>query len=152
MCDKSFHKLLFSRRLLIFSIYGEILMKGRNVMMGYLQAPDKTKEAITEDGWLKSGDLGVVDESGFFRITGRAKEILITAGGENVAPIPIEESIKKQLPCVANAMLIGDQKKFLSVLLTIKTEIDPVSLEPLSQLSPITLEWCQNIGSKAQVS
>ena len=127
-------------------------MKGRNVMMGYLQAPGKTKEAITEDGWLKSGDLGVVDESGFFRITGRAKEILITAGGENVAPIPIEESIKKQLPCVANAMLIGDQKKFLSVLLTIKTEIDPVSLEPLSQLSPITLEWCQNIGSKAQVS
>merc|ERR1719420_2173375 len=94
-------------------IPGEILMKGRNVMMGYLDDDEKTKDTITESGWLKSGDLGQVDEAGFFRITGRAKEILITAGGENVAPIPIEETIKKQLPCVANAMVIGDQKKVL---------------------------------------
>ena len=86
-----------------------------------------------------------------FKISGRAKEILITAGGENVAPIPIEETIKKQLPCVANAMLIGDRKKFLSVLLTLKTEADPVTLEPLPELAPITLEWCSSIGSKAKV-
>ena len=85
------------------------------------------------------------------KISGRAKEILITAGGENVAPIPIEETIKKQLPCVANAMLIGDRKKFLSVLLTLKTEVDPVTLEPLPELAPITLEWCSSIGSKAKV-
>ena len=70
-------------------IPGEILMKGRNVMMGYLNSEDKTREAITESGWLRSGDLGTMDEAGFFRITGRAKEILITAGGENIAPIPI---------------------------------------------------------------
>lgn len=126
-------------------------MKGRNVMMGYLKSAEKTQEALTPEGWLRSGDLGMVDESGFFRITGRAKEILITAGGENVAPIPIEETLKKQLPCVANAMVIGDRKKFLSVLLTLKTEVDPVTLEPLPQLSPIALEWCQNIGSKSQV-
>jgi len=131
-------------------IPGEILMKGRNVMMGYLADHDKTKDAITESGWLKSGDLGQVDEAGYFRITGRAKEILITAGGENIAPIPIEETIKKQLPCVANAMLIGDRKKFLSVLLTLKTEVDPVTLEPLPELAPITLEWCSSIGSKAK--
>ena len=63
-------------------IPGEILMKGRNVMMGYLDDDEKTKDTITDSGWLKSGDLGQVDEAGFFRITGRAKEILITAGGE----------------------------------------------------------------------
>ena len=76
---------------------------------------------------------------------------IIIAGGENIAPIPIEETIKKQLPCVANAMLIGDRKKFLSVLLTLKTEVDPVTLEPLPELAPITLEWCSSIGSKAKV-
>ena len=154
-------------------IPGEILMKGRNVMMGYLDDDEKTKDTITDSGWLKSGDLGQVDEAGFFRITGRAKEILITAGGtyaffaenskmfytnnfrtligENVAPIPIEETIKKQLPCVANAMVIGDQKKFLSVLLTLKTEVDQYTLEPQPELAPITLEWCSGINSKAKV-
>ena len=55
-------------------------MQGRNVMMGYLNQPEKTDEAITKSGWLRSGDLGTVDDQGFFRITGRAKEILITAG------------------------------------------------------------------------
>merc|ERR1719336_1645425 len=125
-------------------------MQGRNVMMGYLDQPDKTRQAITESGWLRSGDLGTMDDMGFFRITGRAKEILITAGGENIAPIPIEETIKKHLPCVANAMLIGDQRKFLSVLLTLKTEVDPITLEPLPTLSPLSLEWCESIGSKAK--
>ena len=127
------------------------MMKGRNVMMGYLGLPDKTKEALPEAGWLRSGDLGTEDDSGFFKITGRAKEILITAGGENIAPIPIEECIKKELPCVANAMVIGDRKKFLSCFLTLKTDVDPVTLEPQNQLSPLSLEWCQSIGSKAQV-
>ena len=126
-------------------------MQGRNVMMGYLNAPEKTKQAITESGWLRSGDLGTVDDAGFFRITGRAKEILITAGGENIAPIPIEDSIKKYLPCVANAMLIGDKRKFLSVLLTLKTQADPITLEPLPELAPATIAWCEEIGSKAKV-
>ena len=72
-------------------------------------------------------------------------------GGENIAPIPIEDSIKKYLPCVANAMLIGDQRKFLSVLLTLKTEIDPVTMEPLPELTPATLAWCEGLGSKAKV-
>lgn len=132
-------------------INGEVLMKGRNVMMGFLNSVEKTKEAITDNGWLRSGDLGTIDESGFFKITGRAKEILITAGGENIAPIPIEETIKKFLPCVANAMLIGDKRKFLSVLLTLKTDVDPMTLEPLPELAPVTLEWCENNGSKAKV-
>ncbi len=130
---------------------GEILMKGRNVMMGYLDQPDKTKEAFSDSGYLRSGDLGIKDDLDFFKITGRAKEILITAGGENIAPIPIEDMIKKHLPCVANAMLIGDKKKFLSVLLTLKTEVDQTTLEPMPDLAPVTIEWCENNGSKAKV-
>lgn len=130
---------------------GEVLIKGRNVMMGYLKSEEATKEAIVGDGWLRSGDLGLVDDDGFFKITGRAKEILITAGGENVAPIPIEETIKKCLPCISNAMVVGDQKKYLTVLLTFKTEVDPVSMEPLPAFASAALEWCEAIGSKSTV-
>ena len=128
------------------------IFTGRNVMMGYLDNLEKTQENFNESGFLKSGDLGTEDDQGFFKITGRAKEILITAGGENVAPIPIEDTIKKHLPCVANAMLIGDKRKFLSVLLTLKTEVDPVTLEPKPELAPVTLEWCEKSGSKAKVN
>ncbi len=139
------HQLWFS------SIKSELLMQGRHVMMGYLGSPEKTTDALTQSGWLRSGDLGTYDSDDFFKITGRAKEIIITAGGENVAPIPIEDLIKKQLPCVANAMIVGDRKKFLSCFLTLKTDVDPVTLEPQNQLSLLSLEWCQSIGSKAEV-
>jgi long-chain-fatty-acid--CoA ligase ACSBG len=88
---------------------GEIMMRGRNVMMGYLNNAAKTKEVFTEDGWLRTGDLGIESEDGFFRITGRIKELIVTAGGENVPPVLIEEIIKSELPCLSNAMLIGDQ-------------------------------------------
>ncbi len=73
---------------------GEICLRGRNVMMGYLGQPEKTAEAIDPDGWLHSGDVGTIDDEGFISVTGRMKEILITAGGENVPPIIIEEEIK----------------------------------------------------------
>ena len=84
-------------------------MRGRNVMMGYLNNAAKTKEVFTEDGWLRTGDLGIESEDGFFRITGRIKELIVTAGGENVPPVLVEEIIKLELPCLSNAMLIGDQ-------------------------------------------
>ena len=89
---------------------GEIRMRGRNVMMGYKGMPEKTAETFDEDGWLRSGDVGREDGDGFVSITGRIKEILITAGGENVAPVPIENSIKKFLPCVGHAVLVGDKR------------------------------------------
>ena len=75
-------------------------MSGRNVMMGYLFCEEKTKEAIDNDGWLHSGDIGCIDDSGYLKLTGRIKEILITAGGENVPPLLIEDAIKEALPCV----------------------------------------------------
>jgi long-chain-fatty-acid--CoA ligase ACSBG len=90
---------------------GEIMMRGRNVMMGYLNNAAKTQEVFTEDGWLRTGDLGIESEDGFFRITGRIKELIVTAGGENVPPVFVEEVIKSELPCLSNVMLIGDQVK-----------------------------------------
>ncbi|XP_019388925.1 PREDICTED: long-chain-fatty-acid--CoA ligase ACSBG1 [Crocodylus porosus] len=128
---------------------GEICFWGRTVFMGYLNMEDKTKEAIDEDGWLHSGDLGKIDKDGFVYATGRIKDLIITAGGENVPPIPIEDAVKKALPIVSNAMLIGDQKKFLSILLTLKSTLDPETSEPTDYLTEEAREFCQKIGSNA---
>ena len=73
---------------------GELCMRGRNVFMGYLGSAEKTREAFDDDGWHHSGDVGTVDENGFYTITGRIKEILITAGGENVPPFIIEDMVR----------------------------------------------------------
>lgn len=102
---------------------GELCIGGRHVMMGYLHREDKTREALDDDGWFHTGDLSRVDEDGYIFITGRIKELIITAGGENVAPVPIEDNIKKALPCLSNAMVIGDKLKFLSVLISFKVGI-----------------------------
>ena len=95
-------------------------MYGRNIMMGYLFNEEKTGEAIDADGWLHSGDIGRELSNGYLKITGRIKELIITAGGENVPPVLIEDGIMEELPCISNAMLIGDRRKFLSCLLTLK--------------------------------
>jgi len=129
---------------------GELCMRGRNVFMGYLGAEEKTREAFDADGWHHSGDVGTVDEDGFYTITGRIKEILITAGGENVPPFIIEDMVKKELPCLSNVVLIGDRRKFLSCLVTIRVEVDNETLEPKSKLERNTLEWCKEQGSKAE--
>ncbi|KAI3371303.1 hypothetical protein L3Q82_023916 [Scortum barcoo] len=128
---------------------GEICFWGRNIFMGFLNVEDKTREALDEDGWLHSGDLGKVDEEGFLYITGRIKELIITAGGENVAPVPIEEAVKKELPIISNAMLIGDKRKFLSMLLTLKCCSNTETMEPTEELSMEAVEFCQQLGSQA---
>ncbi|KAG1938120.1 long-chain-fatty-acid--CoA ligase ACSBG1 [Pimephales promelas] len=128
---------------------GEVCFWGRNVFMGFLNLEQKTKEALDEDGWLHSGDLGKVDEDGFIYITGRIKELIITAGGENVPPLPIEDAVKQQLPIISNAMLIGDKMKFLSMLLTLKCTINPETAEPTDSLSLEAVEYCQRLGSQA---
>jgi len=125
---------------------GEICMRGRFVFMGYLENEAKTKEAIDDEGWLHSGDVGRFDENGFLYITGRIKELIITAGGENIAPVPIEERIKAELPFVSNTMVIGDKKKFLSVLLTPKVVIDPDSGEPADELTPQAIACLKEYG------
>jgi long-chain-fatty-acid--CoA ligase ACSBG len=99
---------------------GEICFRGRNVMMGYMKNLAKTTEAMDEQGWLHSGDIGRMDGAGLLYITGRMKEILVTAGGENIAPVRIEDELKDLMPAVANAMVVGDAKKYLTVLLTLR--------------------------------
>merc|ERR1712072_724337 len=98
---------------------GEICFRGRHIMMGYLNNDQATAETIDGDGWLHSGDIGVVDKHGYLKITGRLKELIITAGGENVPPVLIENEIKKEIgDIVSNVIVIGDRKKFLSCLVT----------------------------------
>lgn len=123
---------------------GEICLRGRHVFMGYLNDPAKTNQAMDEEGWLHSGDIGKIDENGNIYITGRSKELLITAGGENVAPVLIEQTIKTELPVVSNAVLIGDKRKFLSVLLTLKTEADSEG-KPTDRLIKDVREWCESL-------
>jgi long-chain acyl-CoA synthetase len=96
---------------------GEILVRGPNVFLGYYKEPEATAETL-KDGWLCSGDLGVIDKDGFLTITGRKKEIIITAGGKNIAPKNIEASLKES-PVVSEAVVIGDRRKYLVALVTI---------------------------------
>ena len=96
---------------------GEICVKGKNVFLGYYKEPEATAETLI-DGWLHSGDLGAFDKDGFLTITGRKKEIIITAGGKNIAPKNIEAALKNH-PLIGEAVVIGDRRKFLSALITI---------------------------------
>lgn len=128
---------------------GEICLWGRHVFMGYLNMPDKTEEALDAEGWLRSGDLGKHDKNGFLFITGRIKELIITAGGENVPPVPIEDSLKEAVPLISNAMLIGDKRKFLSMLITIKSQVNAETGAPEDELTPEVIELCRKLGSNA---
>jgi long-chain-fatty-acid--CoA ligase ACSBG len=99
---------------------GEILFAGRHIMLGYMKDEAKTREAIDDDGWLHSGDVGRIDSYGFLHITGRIKELLITAGGENIAPVPMEDAIKSKLPAISNVVMIGDRRKYNVCLITLR--------------------------------
>ena len=102
---------------------GELQVKGPNVFRGYHNLPEKTAEAFTADGWLRTGDIASIDDEGRITITGRIKDIIITAGGKNVSPIPLEEEIAK-CPIVEHCVVVGDQRPFIGALVT----LDPESL------------------------
>ena len=94
---------------------GEVLVRGPNIMKGYYKMEEETRETIRE-GWLYTGDIGYIDEDGFLVITDRKKDIIVTAGGKNVAPQPIENVLKTN-PYISNAVILGDKRKFMSALI-----------------------------------
>ncbi|WP_288517289.1 long-chain fatty acid--CoA ligase [uncultured Bifidobacterium sp.] len=116
---------------------GEVQVRGANVFRGYHNLPEKTTETFTADSWLKTGDLGSLDEDGRLTITGRKKDIIITAGGKNVSPIPMEEEIAK-CPIVEHAVVVGDGRPFIGALVT----LDPEGLA----------SWLPTIGQPADLS
>jgi len=105
---------------------GEIQVKGVNVFKEYWKNPEAT-DATFEDGWLKTGDIGQFDDEGFLTITGRMKEIIVTAGGKNVAPAALEDPIRSN-PLVGQVIAVGDQKPFIAALITLDPDMLPVWL------------------------
>jgi long-chain acyl-CoA synthetase len=99
---------------------GEILVQGLNIMTGYWNNADASKEAL-EDGWFHTGDLGSLDSEGYLSITGRKKEILVTAAGKNVAPAPLEDRLRAH-PLISQCLVVGDGRKFISALITLDEE------------------------------
>jgi long-chain acyl-CoA synthetase len=116
---------------------GEILMQGDNVFTGYFNNPEATKEALEGDRWFHTGDIGELDSDGFLRITGRKKELIVTAGGKNVAPAVLEDRLRAN-PLISQCMVVGDQKPFIACLVTIDEEAWP--------------DWKKNHGKSADAS
>ena len=128
---------------------GEIATRSRNIFMGYHKDEMRTKEVFDSEGWYKSGDLGRIDQDGFYWICGRIKELIITSGGENIAPIPIESQIKTELPeLISNVIIVGDQKKYLTCLISLKCKIDEFG-SPTNILEDDVIAFCNKISQKS---
>eukprot|EP01086_Lenisia_limosa_P002771 TRINITY_DN16785_c0_g1_i1.p1 TRINITY_DN16785_c0_g1~~TRINITY_DN16785_c0_g1_i1.p1 ORF type:complete len:660 (+),score=194.25 TRINITY_DN16785_c0_g1_i1:39-1982(+) len=128
---------------------GEICFRGRHRFAGYLHNPEETVKSIDTEGWLHTGDLGKMDDLAFLSVTGRLKELIITAGGENVAPILIEDHIKAGCPLLSNVIAIGDRQKYLTCLLSLKTEVNLETMIPSDTLAHNIKTHLKNIGSSA---
>lgn len=117
---------------------GEIWLRGTNVLKGYWNNPQAT-ESTFEGDWFKTGDIGALDEDGFLAITGRKKELIITAGGKNVAPALLEDPLRAN-PLISQAVVIGDAKPFVSVLISLDEEMLPIWLENSGIKEKLTTE------------
>ncbi|HEX6863102.1 MAG TPA: long-chain fatty acid--CoA ligase, partial [Thermoanaerobaculia bacterium] len=125
---------------------GEILAKGPNIMKGYWNMPEATAEVIDSEGWFHTGDIGELDPEGFLRITDRKKELIINAYGKNIAPAPIENSLKSSR-FIGQAVVIGDRRKFLSALLVPDFE----ALKPWAERQGIGAAGNKDLIQNAQV-
>jgi long-chain acyl-CoA synthetase len=100
---------------------GEVLVRGKTVFPGYWQNEQATAETFASDGWFRTGDIGELDDEGFLKITGRKKEMIVTAGGKNVAPAVLEDRLRSHL-IIGQAMVVGDGRPFIGALITIDPE------------------------------
>jgi long-chain acyl-CoA synthetase len=105
---------------------GEVLIKSEVVMLGYRNLPEKTAEAFTEDGWMRTGDIGVFDEEGYLRIVDRKKELIISAGGKNMSPANIEATLKTASPLIGQACVIGDMRPYNTALIVLDADFAPL--------------------------
>jgi long-chain acyl-CoA synthetase len=130
---------------------GEVQVKGINVFDGYWNNPEATKAAFTEDGWFRTGDIGSIDDDGYLSITGRKKEIIVTAGGKNVAPNYLEDPIRAN-PLVGQVVVVGDNKPFIAALVTLDPEMLPTWLANNGVTEKLTLEQaCEHASVRAEV-
>lgn len=125
---------------------GEVLFRGKNVMLGYYKDPEETAEAIDKDGWLHTGDIGEIDEDGFLRITDRKKDIIVTSGGKNVAPQRIEK-IMRTIRYIDQVVVYGDKKKYLTGVVS----IDPDQVEEWATKHAIPFESRDELSKHPQV-
>ena len=129
---------------------GEIEGKGIDIFDGYWKNPTATKDAF-DDGWFKTGDLGSLDEDGYLTITGRKKEIIVTAGGKNVSPAVLEDPIRAD-PIIDQVIVVGEQKPFIAALVTLDREILPAWLKSHGESADMALkDACTNAKVIAEV-
>lgn len=114
---------------------GELCFRGRNMFMGYLNNPSESEKTIDDEGFVHSGDIGKVDEDRFITITGRAKDLIITAGGENVAPTNVESTLLSAMPAVGRAFVVGDKRKFVGALIIPRMDEDGKLIGAAAQVS-----------------
>ncbi len=124
----------------------EILVRGPNVFMGYLNMPEKTREAIDADGWLHTGDVGTIDADGYLKITDRMKDIIITAGGKNITPSELENELKFS-PYITDAVVTGDKKPYLVCIIM----IDQENVEKFAQDNDVPFSNYSSLTRCAQV-
>ncbi len=125
---------------------GEVLYRGRNIMREYYKMPEETAETLTPDGWQHTGDLGEIDDEGFLKITGRKKDLIVTAGGKNVAPSAIEGVIATS-KYISQVCVIGDRRKFLTALIT----VDPDNVKAFASEQGIRFETLSDLLANSQV-
>ena len=125
---------------------GELLIRGPSVFMGYLNQPEKTAETIDRDGWLHTGDVGTVDADGFFKISDRMKDIIITAGGKNITPSELENELKFS-PYITDAVVVGDKRAYLTAIIM----IDQENVEKFAQDADIPFSNYTSLTKAAEV-
>jgi len=129
---------------------GEVLMKGPSIFREYLHQEEATKAAFDEDGWFKTGDLGSIDRDGYLRITGRAKDIIVTAGGKNVVPSVLEDELRGH-PLISQVVVVGDKRPFVGALITLDSEMLPLWLKNKG-LAPMSVsEAADNIEVRSAI-